>query len=224
VVDLGEPDRPLIRHVSPALDRQRRWYVGETQAFFGARAATWDARFGDEAEAYAAAVGEAGFASGGAVIDVGCGTGRALPAVRAVVGPAGTVIGVDLTPEMLAAARAGRRDARATLVLADARRLPLADASVDAAFAAGFLPHLPDPVDGLRELARVTRSGGRLAVFHPVGRAALAARHGRVPSDDDTLAPPTLRPLLVRTGWLPGPIDDGPDRYLALATRAADGS
>ena len=198
--------------------------LARTRAFFGPRAAGWEARFPDDGPAYAAAVAQLGLAAGQTVVDAGCGTGRALPLLRAAVGPSGVVLGVDLTPEMLAAAVGHGRLAHAQLVLADARRLPLADASVDAAFAAGFLPHLPDPVDGLRELARVTRSGGRLAVFHPVGRAALAARHGRVPSDDDTLAPPTLRPLLVRTGWLPGPIDDGPDRYLALATRAADGS
>jgi ubiquinone/menaquinone biosynthesis C-methylase UbiE len=79
---------------------------------------------------------------------VGCGTGRALPALREAVGPAGTVIGLDLTPQMLAIAKATGRAQHTVLLLADARRLPLADARVDAVFAAGLLPHLPDPLPG----------------------------------------------------------------------------
>src|SRR5215207_9933441 len=96
-------------------------YVAESRAFFGARAATWDTRFGDDLPAYAAAVAESGLRPGWSVLDVGCGTGRALPALRAAVGPEAAVIGVDLTPQMLAVARAAHRDAHAALVLGDAR-------------------------------------------------------------------------------------------------------
>ena len=64
------------------------------------------------------------------------------------------------------------------MVIADARALPLADGSADAIFAAGLVNHLPDTEAGLRELARVTSPGGLLVLFHPSGRAALAARHG----------------------------------------------
>ncbi|MFC8887518.1 methyltransferase domain-containing protein, partial [Streptomyces cinereoruber] len=67
--------------------------------FFGARAADWDGRFPDDGPAYAAAVAELGLRPGGSVLDAGCGTGRALPPLRAAVGPSGTVVGVDLTPE-----------------------------------------------------------------------------------------------------------------------------
>jgi hypothetical protein len=73
----------------------------------------------------------------------------------------------------------------------------------------------------LLELARVTRTGGRLAIFHPIGRAALAARHGNVPSDDDVVAPNRLKPALEETGFRLILIDDGEDRYLALAERVA---
>ncbi|KIF72535.1 SAM-dependent methlyltransferase, partial [Streptomyces sp. AcH 505] len=88
--------------------------------FFGPRATGWDTRFPDDGPAYAAAVADLGVSDGDAVLDAGCGTGRALPALRAAVGSRGTVLGADLTPEMLGAAvRAGRHhDAR--LLLADA--------------------------------------------------------------------------------------------------------
>jgi SAM-dependent methyltransferase len=194
-------------------------YLAETRAFFAVRAATWDAKFGDDMPAYAAAVAEAGIPRGGAVVDVGCGTGRALPALRQAVGPRGTVIAIDVTPEMLHEARCHGRAAHAALVLADARRLPLADAAADAVFAAGLVSHLPDTEAGLRELARVTRSGGLLVLFHPSGRAALAARHGRTLSPDDTLAEGPLRRSTWATGWELTVRDDAAERFFALAVR-----
>ncbi|NEC14725.1 methyltransferase domain-containing protein, partial [Streptomyces sp. SID8014] len=78
--------------------------------FFTTRAAGWDRRFVGDGPAYEAAAGALGLRPGDTVLDAGCGTGRALPALRAVVGPSGTVLGADLTEAMLAeAARAGRR-------------------------------------------------------------------------------------------------------------------
>lgn len=104
---------------------------------------------------------------------------------------------------MLATARGYGRNAHALLVMGDARRLPLPAASVDGAFAAGLLPHLPDPDLGLTELARVTVPDGRLVLFHPSGRAALAARHGRrLRQDDPRSAPPAPGPHGVVAGPL----------------------
>ncbi|MEU5216766.1 methyltransferase domain-containing protein [Streptomyces sp. NPDC020807] len=191
--------------------------------FFGARAAGWDSRFPDDGPAYAAAVSELGLRPGDAVLDAGCGTGRALPPLRAAVGPSGTVLGADLTPEMLAeAVRAGRqgRDG-GTLLLADVGALPVGDSALDAVFGAGLVSHLADPVADLRELARVVRPGGRLALFHPIGRAALAARHGRRITPDDLRAEPNLRPVLAESGWRLVRYVDEDTRYLALAVREA---
>ena len=153
------------------------------------------------------------------MVDAGCGTGRALPFLRDAVGRSGLVLGVDVTRAMLAEARMMGRDRMATLVRADAANLPLPDAVVDVIFAAGLLPHCPAPAAALVELARVTRPGGRLAIFHPVGRAVLAARHGRVPTDDDILAPTHLRPALATAAFAVIEMDDSDDRYLALAVR-----
>ncbi|MFE5393613.1 class I SAM-dependent methyltransferase [Streptomyces sp. NPDC056568] len=189
------------------------------QDFFGARAADWDSRFPDDGPAYEAAAAQLGLREGDRVLDAGCGTGRALTPLRAAVGPSGVVVGADLTPAMLqAAVRAGRdRDGR--LLLTDVAALPLRSRSLDAVFAAGLVAHLPDPARGLRELARVVRPGGVLALFHPIGRAALAARQGRRLTPDDLRAEPRLRPLLAGSGWRMTSYVDEDDRFLALAVR-----
>ena len=220
VLDLSDPAWPVIRQVASRLASSERWYLTESRAFFAAKAATWEARFGDDLPAYAAAVAEAQLPIGGAVVDVGCGTGRALPALRSAVGPAGTVIGLDLTPQMLAEAAGRARTEGSVLVIGDACRLPLADATLDGVFAAGLLMHLPDPDAGLGELARVVRPGGRLVLFHPSGRAALAARHGRKIRPDEALSEKPLRRSTAATGWRLDRYDDAAHRFLALATRS----
>ena len=190
--------------------------MADPQTFFGTRAASWDEKFPDDGPRYEQAVRELGVHPGDVVLDAGCGTGRALPVLRAATGPAGTVVGVDVTAEMLAEARAR---GRGELVRGDVLRLPLADASVDALFAAGLVSHLPDPRAGLTELARVARPGARLALFHPVGRAALAARHGRTLEPDDVRSEPRIRAALEAAGWSVTAVDDAADRWLVLAVR-----
>jgi SAM-dependent methyltransferase len=219
VIDLHDQDWPVIRRVAPRLAADGAWYRTETRAFFAYRAATWDTKFGDDLPAYTAAITEAAIPRGGVVLDIGCGSGRALPPLRHAVGPDGSVIALDLTPEMLAVARPASIAARAALVLADARSLPLADTSADAIFAAGLVNHLPDTVAGLRELARVTRHGGLLMLFHPTGRATLAARQGRDLSADEPLAEGMLRRSAAASGWRLAAYDDASHRFFALAER-----
>ncbi|MFF4793202.1 methyltransferase domain-containing protein [Streptomyces sp. NPDC001276] len=189
------------------------------QEFFTARAADWDSRFPDDDPAYAAAVAELGLREGDRVLDAGCGTGRALPPLRAAVGAPGIVVGADLTWAMLEAAVRAGRDQEGLLLLADVGALPLVSGSFDAVFAAGLIAHLPHPSENLRELRRVVRPGGTLALFHPIGRAALAARQGRQITPDDLRAEPNLRPLLSRSGWRMTSYVDEDARFLALAVR-----
>ncbi|WP_110945710.1 methyltransferase domain-containing protein [Streptomyces avicenniae] len=192
------------------------------RAFFTRRAATWDERFADDGPRYAAAAGRMGMRPGGRVLDLGCGTGRALPALRAQVGAAGTVVGIDLTPAMLdAATRSGRRR-HGHLTLADACRLPFATGSVQGVFSAGLVEHVPDPAAALREWARVTARDGVLLLFAPSSRAEHAVRHGRSPEAGDPLAEGELRETLEAAGWEPLAYEDGPHHFLARAARVRD--
>jgi SAM-dependent methyltransferase len=192
-----------------------------TRAFFAERAAGWDAKFGDDMPVYAAAVARAGYAPGATVADIGCGTGRALPALRDQVGPTGTVLAIEVTPEMLAMVRTSGRAAVAHLLLGDALRLPIRDGRLDGVFAAGLLNHLPDPTAGLVELARATGPEGRLVLFHPTGRRALAARHGREVTDDEPLSRGPLQAALTAGAWELLEYEDGSDCFFVLARRLA---
>ncbi|WP_018571053.1 class I SAM-dependent methyltransferase [Streptomyces sp. PsTaAH-124] len=193
--------------------------ITHVQEFFTARAADWDSRFPDDGPAYAAAVAELGLGDGDRVLDAGCGTGRALPPLRAAVGVSGVVVGADVTPAMLEAAVRADRDREGRLLLADVGALPFRTESFDAVFAAGLVAHLPRPAENLRELRRVVRPGGTLALFHPIGRAALAARQGRRITPDDLRAEDRLRPLLAGSGWRMTSYVDEDARFLALAVR-----
>jgi hypothetical protein len=63
------------------------------------------------------------------------------------------------------------------------------------------------------------QASGRLILFHPSGRAALAARHGRALRPDEPLAYQQLAGHLEASGWRLSEYDDPPDRFLAIAIR-----
>jgi SAM-dependent methyltransferase len=105
--------------------------------------------------------------AGETVVDLGSGAGiDALIAARKV-GPDGKVIGIDMTPEMLAAARKNAEAAGAEQV--DFREgrledLPVGDASVDAVTSNCVINLVPDKALVFTEIARILRPGGRLVV------------------------------------------------------------
>ena len=100
---------------------------------------------------------------GDRVLDVATGTGDLAAAALAAVVPDGEVIGVDFAPGMLARARAKVPGAR--FELADALALPFADNEFDAAtvgFGARNFSYLGQ---GLAEMSRVTKPGGRVVIL-----------------------------------------------------------
>jgi SAM-dependent methyltransferase len=96
-----------------------------------------------------------------AVADVGCGNGLYL-AELARRGHRGPVLGVDMSPGMLLAARS--RAPRASLLVADAAALPVRDGAVGLTLAMHMLYHVPEPERAVRELRRITRPGGWVIV------------------------------------------------------------
>jgi ubiquinone/menaquinone biosynthesis C-methylase UbiE len=100
------------------------------------------------------------------LLDLGCGPGTITLDLAARVAP-GKVVGVDAAADVIEQAEARRREVGATNVsftTGDAYALDLPDASFDVVHAHQVLQHLTAPVAALREMHRVLRPGGRLAV------------------------------------------------------------
>lgn len=105
----------------------------------------------------------AGLARGARVLDVGCGTGALAQAV--LVCGAEHVTGVDLSPAYVADAQRRLGAARATIEVGSAQALRFATGAFDAAVSGLVLNFVPDPLQMLREMRRVTRPGGPVALY-----------------------------------------------------------
>lgn len=101
------------------------------------------------------------------VVDVGCGAGIDSLIAARMVGPTGSVIGVDMTPAMVQKARAGAAEAglRNTHFHEGlAESLPVEDGWADVVISNGVLNLFPDKLGALQEMARVLKPGGRLQI------------------------------------------------------------
>jgi arsenite methyltransferase len=99
------------------------------------------------------------------VLDLGSGAGTDSLVASQMVGADGTVSGVDMTPEMVAKARASAAELGAEnveFVESEAERLPFADSSFDVVISNGVIDLIPDKDAVFAELRRVLRPGGRL--------------------------------------------------------------
>jgi ubiquinone/menaquinone biosynthesis C-methylase UbiE len=143
--------------------------------------------------------------SRGAVLDVGAGPGTlALEIARRQ--PSLEVVGVDISPEMLAIARANAQreglDGRVRFETGDAARLPFADRSFDLVVSTLSLHHWPDLAASLRELHRVLRPGGR-AWLYDVRALSHSAREFRAAAAETPFAGQSIERRPVHAGWLP---------------------
>ncbi len=113
-----------------------------------------------------AAIEALGLKAGDRVVDIGCGCGQTTAALARRVGSAGSVLGVDISRPMLAAARhslAAQGLAQASVIEADAQTHPFAPQTFDAAFSRFGVMFFADPTAAFANILKGLRHGGRLA-------------------------------------------------------------
>ena len=160
----------------------RKPTVSEIAGYFDGLAGRWDALMpGDEKSRSAIKEGMAalGLRSGDTVLDAGCGTGALFPFLLALAGPAGTVVGLDVSRAMIE--EAGRKFPAAGL------RLVCADVgsflenepagSVNAVVCFQAFPHFERQDRVIGGFARLLPPGGRFVVLHAASSAEVNAFH-----------------------------------------------
>lgn len=148
----------------------------------------------------------AAITAGERVLDVGCGIGG--PA-RQLAALGARVTGIDLTPDLCAAAR--ELNARASLDIdihqGSALAMPFDDATFDVVWTQHVTMNIEDKAGLYRELRRVVRPGGRLAFFDVVA-GPVQPLHFPVPWADEpsisfVVPPDAMRTLVVDAGFVP---------------------
>lgn len=112
--------------------------------------------------------------SGCHVLDVACGSGVLFP--KYCERDVSSVTGVDISPRMIAHARAQHHDGRIKLIAADIERFS-SDRQFDRVMVFNALPHFQDSRRLVKYLASLTEPGGRLTIAHDISRERLNALH-----------------------------------------------
>lgn len=175
--------------------------------FDGQAGEPWAAEeYGDEeAPKLARLVKEAGLGPGQRVLEPGCGTGRLSEVLARAVGPAGSVLALDISPAMAEACQ--RRVA--ALPQVDVRCTGLEEldekpGSFDAAICHQVFPHFDDQPQALRRLHSLLRPGSALLVVHFISRAEINDTHrkaGTVVEGDLLPEPAVMRLMMEEAGF-----------------------
>lgn len=160
----------------------------------------------------------AGVAPGHRVLDIGCGTGTQAIAIHRRAQPGGSVVGVDVSENMTAAARRKVRRVGVEIVFhhADAARLPFEDGCFDVVTITTVMHMIPPSRRRLclSDASRVLRCGGRVLLIdyagNPEERSRWTAKHGRHGLFDLH----SLSESLSDTGF--DELDGGPLKWLGL--------
>jgi len=189
--------------------------------FFDQSAAQWDSWETQETRARLCEIVKGlDIAPDAQVLDLGCGTGILFPLLSEATRGQGHIIALDLSGEMLIRAQA--RGYAVACVQGDAQALPLTGQVFDWIICNAALPHFPDKLRAVCEMARVLREGGMFVICHANNRQTINQIHhaaGGVIAHDLIPDADELRRLLRQARLHPIEILDALDRYIVVARK-----
>lgn len=146
--------------------------------FFDKMAPSWDERTIRRESAIADILDIGGAVRGARVLDIGCGTGVLLPDYlkREVA----SVLGVDISPEMLKIAKAHYKESNVHFLCADAETMTLSE-QFDCIMIHNAFPHFMHPQALLKNLSSFLAPNGRLTIAHSMSRAEIDKCHAGKP-------------------------------------------
>jgi len=195
----------------------------QLQEFFDQLAPNWDREVTEERlECLSNIVRELDIKPGSCLLDIGSGTGTILPFLIQATNHTGKVLALDLSLKMLQQARAKGFQPVVDFIQADIAAIPLSGNLADLAMCNSVFPHFGDKAKALKEIARVLKSSGRLAICHTTGREAINQLHqsiGGVVANDLLPDESQLKELMRQAGLVITYLEDSPKRYLAMAVK-----
>jgi ubiquinone/menaquinone biosynthesis C-methylase UbiE len=191
--------------------------------YFNQLAPKWDQMTSEQTKVrLASLVKELGIKPGDTILDIGSGTGILLPHLHKSTNGKSRVVSLDIAEEMLKRARSNGLQDNIGYVHGDASSLPLANEAFDMVICYSCFPHFRNKTKALREIARVLKEGGRLAICHTASRREINELHrsiGGVVKNDTIPLKTTMRKLLEASGLKPMEIQDEKHRYMVIAAK-----
>jgi len=197
----------------------------QLQEYFDQMAPTWNKELTRERlNCLDNIVKELDIEPGNYVLDIGCGTGVLLPLLIEALGDEGKIIALDFSAEMLVQGKAKSSPPIVNFVQADGMFIPMANNSIDMVLCNSVFPHFSDKAKALKEITRVLRNNGRLAICHTMSRKMINQLHqsiGGVIANDLLPDEFRLRELIKKVGLNIIHFEDSPERYLVIAKKSA---
>lgn len=195
----------------------------DRRTYFNEKASNWDSLFPDEVKLRLREIVRGlSIRPGAKVLDVGTGTGILIPFLVEAVGSAGTVVAMDFAAQMLAVARQKYSWPNVQFLEADVAAIPFPGQTFDEVVCNSAFPHFTDQPQAAKEMGRVLKTGGRIAVCHPHSREYVNNLHRSldgVVSNDLIPDDETMRALFAAAGFQEIAIQDGAGCYLLTARK-----
>jgi ubiquinone/menaquinone biosynthesis C-methylase UbiE len=125
--------------------------------------------FGREKKLRQMTISLADLSAGDKVLEIGCGTGTLTLAAKKQVGPTGEAVGIDIAPEMVAAAsrKAARKRVDVSFRVGSMASIPFPDNNFNVVICSFMIFHMPSDIreKGFTEIYRVLKSGGHLFIL-----------------------------------------------------------